>query len=237
MNASTENGAAPLKKRSRIILGAAVLVAMLAITSVVTVCMRDNTSTITDTSTHNVPTYKPQKEQTRQLVSIPYLIPMSPHIVNANIKNQILQNADLRTFIMAGWKVVYDYGYGHPTLSSELDAIYNTYDKNRVVCVCGMPATGYTITLAGCGLVGQVFLQTTSTSTANQYGNAFWYFVAASSFGFSDSASITLSSADVASGANRLSWHSNGAGGYRVGDTTGLNSDNSWQKIILLAPL
>ena len=74
-------------------------------------------------------------------------------------------------------------------------------------------------------------LGTSSEAVLNN--NAYWYRYPENSVGFSgSSASVELNQADVADGADRLSWHLEGSGGYRSGDAKGLNQDETWQKVV-----
>ena len=84
-------------------------------------------------------------------------------------------------------------------------------------------------------LTTDAFQATTSTNTAYLHNGAYWYFYPGYSMGFADVAAVNLNPADLSSAdcASRLSWHlDNGAGGYRAGCTTSLNTDPTWTKLI-----
>lgn len=83
--------------------------------------------------------------------------------------------------------------------------------------------------------------QTNSTTLAD---GAWWYWNdevsgGFGSVGFADTSFISQGQADTASGDLRMSWHTQGTGGftyggYRSGNNTGLNGNNTWQRYVLV---
>jgi len=62
----------------------------------------------------------------------------------------------------------------------------------------------------------------------------FWYWVPSYSVGFAESSSISENQADTNGASKRMSWHLiQPYGGWRCGNTKGLNSDGTWQKMVM----
>lgn len=131
---------------------------------------------------------------------------------------------------------VYWETYSDITLSEDILASgYSTEDYPYLCVGAYQSSVSSTATLMACGERGIADAATYSTSTAYFNNGAYWYRYAGYSFGFADSSAISLNSADTMSGAARLSWHLDGiSGGYRAGDTLGLNGDTSWYKRVIV---
>jgi hypothetical protein len=139
------------------------------------------------------------------------------------------------------WNVVYQGGYG------------SSFDYAGVL---GSIAPGSTVALASSSFSSSLtydlfaFTSTTVLNTITSRNttlfadDAYWY-RNSSSLGFADTSSISQNSADTvcrsdsACGDLRISWHAgnNGDsvnGGWRSGLNTNLNSNNVWQRYVLV---
>jgi hypothetical protein len=147
-----------------------------------------------------------------------------------------------------GWTVVYNTGYGSGAITEADIASWATAaGVGGYVFVGGTDILGNVI-LGATGLASEVLSQTFSNSTAVGYSssNLFWYNVdnnsqstPVGSFGFAPIAAVNLYEADTMdlSDPYRLSWHVDfGGGGYRLGSITGLNNNNNYKRVVLVAP-
>jgi hypothetical protein len=166
-------------------------------------------------------------------------------LVSCGVANAaIVSDYDKSTAAAAGWTVVYQGAYGNWfSYSSVLDSI----------------AAGSTVALASSSSDGAAtfdlfaatslaVLQTTTDHNATiQADDAYWY-RNTESVGFAPTSQIYQTSADVVGGGFgigdgqpgadlRLSWHGGATdvyGGWRSGTNTWLNSDQTWQRYVLV---
>lgn len=108
-----------------------------------------------------------------------------------------------------------------------------------MVVVAALYGTSATkVKIGGGGLAGNVFAETSSTSTANYFDSVYWYNFPGKSFGFVGSTySVYLNPADTyaTSDTTRLSWNlDNEMGGYRAGTALNLNSDSTYRKVVYI---
>jgi hypothetical protein len=79
-------------------------------------------------------------------------------------------------------------------------------------------------------------LTNTITNSPYYFNGVYWYFTSSYSIGYSSLNDIRQSSCDSNDGNSpdkKVCWHLGGIyGGFRCGSNTGLNSDDSFNKII-----
>jgi len=132
-----------------------------------------------------------------------------------------------------GWKVHYYHNYRHPTRDNK--HMWPPIKKGKVMFGCSRGTD--LLTLAAFARISVLRSIKVTRQTKLQYENgAYWYVSSGQSIGFTQYKAVSLNSADTHStNANlRLSWHFNQyAGGWRCGNTRGLNGDSSWKKYVM----
>jgi len=138
---------------------------------------------------------------------------------------------DQRTLLKSGWKVWSDTPYSHPTQKKDVQPT-----SGACVLWGAKRSSGYTtFTVAAIGRRKKI-----ENKELVEENGLWWYSSTKGgkqSCGFSDTKSLRLGSADTMPGNKRLSWHyTQRYGGYRAGDTKGLNSNNRWRKVVMYGP-
>jgi len=163
-----------------------------------------------------------------------YYLGGKPPVGKASLPSGVQRNMPRSK--LTGWVKYFDQAYNHKTKQADLTNGLPGGATHIMVCgsKAGNPAT---IMLCAAAKKADVLRKTGSTSSASgPYNGVYWYNYQGKSFGFSDSKAIQLSSADVRSGSGRLSWHMDqNAGGYRIGDTKGLNGHSGYRKQLYYA--
>ena len=155
----------------------------------------------------------------------------------------IISDYSKATAASEGWTIVHADGFG---TGFDLEAVLTGHAAGTEFAFASSTSAG----AATYDLFGSTFLnlldikgsgQTNSTTFAD---DAYWYWNdlvsgGFGSVGFADSSYITQGQADTASGDLRMSWHTMGTdgmtyGGWRSGSNTGLNSNNTWQRYVLV---
>ncbi len=148
----------------------------------------------------------------------------------------ILQNVNLAATTV-GWTECYRDLYGNNNLALA-NSITTACTKANIMLACRQTGSA-TLTLAANAPRTDVFFDTGANNNVVHNANGVgWYFNNNYSMGFAPlGAAVQRNSADVLAGATRLSWHTHNffGGGYRCGDTTGLNNSNAWERIVYQA--
>ena len=117
-------------------------------------------------------------------------------------------------------------------------------NKNSRLCVGGSDKTGTTLQLLACGNCF-VITNPTVTNIPVLENGVYWY-LTGNSFGYSPVYEIYQGSIDIidipgsiynkagTGGDKRLSWHTYGYGGWRLGRNFDLNNSNDYKKMIFL---
>jgi hypothetical protein len=138
---------------------------------------------------------------------------------------------------LTGWSLCYADTYDQ-NLNAQLSTIQANCTGTRIMLAC-RPHNSTTISLLAQGLRTDVFMDTGATNNqGHSDGQVRWYFDPSYSWGFaSPDEMLNLFECDENPGPDRLCWHtlSDGVGGYRCGDTTELNSDATWDRLIYQA--
>lgn len=101
--------------------------------------------------------------------------------------------------------------YAHGTKESDLDP-----GRGEFLFVGARKTGSDVMELAAMAKKTDALQPTSSKTEAHLANGVYWYPKDQNAFGFSPSADISLGSADTKEGNDRLSWHTNGSGGYRV---------------------
>lgn len=138
-----------------------------------------------------------------------------------------------------GWSIIYQGGYG---TTFDFNSLISGLDSNVLVALAGATSDGainfdvFAATTAG------ILNTITGTNVTISDNGAFWYHNDLS-VGFSDVSTISQGQADTFDTSNRaaLSWHTISGdnnttvhGGWRSGSNTGLNSNNTFQRYVLI---
>lgn len=167
----------------------------------------------------------------------PALVLASPAYANAPsyYPSGPQQNVSKQTLLDGGWNLCWSGGYGE---SDSLANIYASCTGDSILYAAGVTGSD-TYMLIAAGPRATVFAETGFNETIEANGT-YWYLNPSQSMGFAPNGTITQSSADVRDTSDplRMSWHTGwcGAdlicGGWRVGASTGLNSDNGYTRAI-----
>ena len=158
---------------------------------------------------------------------------VSPSQIIKNVQNDI----SLSYFTNSGFKIIYNFPYGHVSVSTEINSISKTCSASSVLCYgCYNRKQPNTLLTIACGNCNSVTTKTTLDKPHYENG-VYWYFTPQYSFGYSNIPSIQQGQADTIdqSSTKKVSWHLDlNAGGWRCGNNTWLNNDKSnFYKIIL----
>jgi hypothetical protein len=138
---------------------------------------------------------------------------------------------DQRTLLKSGWKVWSDKPYSHSTQKKDIQPT-----SGACILWGAKRSSGDTsFTIAAIGRRKKI-----ENKELVEENGLWWYSSTPrgkQSCGFSDVKSLRLGSADTQPGNKRLSWHyQQRYGGYRAGDTKGLNSNGKWRKVVMYGP-
>jgi hypothetical protein len=137
---------------------------------------------------------------------------------------------------LAGWSLCYQDTYNVAMFNS-LTSIQNSCNLPKIMLACKQTGAANYQLLAAAPRVDVFFNQGTTTSPVHNSNGVNWYFSTTYSWGFApQGAAISRTSCDTAAGVDHLCWHtSSGNGGYRCGNTTGLNASSGWQRFVFQA--
>ena len=135
---------------------------------------------------------------------------------------------------LSGWVKYFDQPYSQAT--KQADLTHGLPGGATHIMVCGTKVGASSPMLCAAASKADVLRKTSSTSSASgPYNGVYWYNYGGKSFGFSDSRSIRLGSADTNSGSGRLSWHiDQSQGGYRIGNAKSLYNINYRKQLYYL---
>jgi len=135
-----------------------------------------------------------------------------------------------------GFRLVYNYTYGHRTTSAEILSIRSQCTPLTIICVGGNRYDESFLRVVACANCLNVTTQTPLNRPQN-YGAAYWYYTENNSFGYAPDSTITQNSADTYDQSSnlRLSWHIDGrSGGWRLGNVINLNGDTNYYKKVYI---
>ncbi|MSP60179.1 MAG: hypothetical protein EXR72_07520 [Myxococcales bacterium] len=137
---------------------------------------------------------------------------------------------------LGGWSQCYIDQYANA--ATPIATILQKCTGSYLMLAC-RPTNAATLTIAAMAPRADVIFDTTNAGNTPHNANGVgWYFGTARSWGFAkEGDALALNSCDT-NNTNpelRLCWHTGGAninGGYRCGNTSGLNGSNAWDRII-----
>ncbi|KAH3763225.1 hypothetical protein Pelo_4927 [Pelomyxa schiedti] len=136
--------------------------------------------------------------------------------------------------ILQGWTLHYMQPYSHCTQPSNIDP-----GQGEWVLIASQLTGTDLLSLCAIGRREEVCHRTTSSTTAQLHRGTYWYFVEGKSFGFSPTARLHLSAADICDNDGpdrRLCWCLNGRGGWRSGRALrGVEQSTPWLKLVYWA--
>jgi hypothetical protein len=139
---------------------------------------------------------------------------------------------------LRGWSLCYSDTY-NVAIQAQLPNIQTACDGAKIMLACKPHANTTTISLLAWGNRSDVFFDTgAGANQGHTAGPVVWYYNGNFSWGFATAGdALNLNTCDTHPGTDRLCWHTSPPdGGYRCGDTTNLNSDASWDRLIYEAP-
>ncbi len=165
----------------------------------------------------------------------PVATPLGAEVAGSGV---IYVDQPLQRFLDGGWTVCLTNTYNVPISTATLTTACT---GNFVMLGCTDDDTDPTqLVVAAADTEATVFpaLDDGTGNTDHRAVNGVgWYFTDGRSVGFfREGDGVNRSSADTDDGAypeERLSWHTQGSGGYRCGATKALNSDPTWSRVVL----
>ena len=141
----------------------------------------------------------------------------------------VLKNVSLRQMMNDGFKIGMIELYSEPSVFDD----FQKFKEFRLVAVAARKKDDDNLILVGVGKGKKVFKETLSVNKTNFDNGCYWYYMKNKSLGFSNVDKIELECADTVDGEMRISWHLEGSGGYRIGNSKKLNKSAEYEKIIL----
>jgi hypothetical protein len=150
----------------------------------------------------------------------------------------VQSNVALSTVTSGGWTLCYAQAMGVSMGNSVLDELAACNATGKSVMLAGRATGSDTLLLLAQAPYADVIFNTgINTGTVHVANGAEWYYSDNYSWGFAGLGdTVYKGQCDVNAGAQRMCLHTvNDAGGYRIGDITGLNSSTAYEKLIFVA--
>jgi hypothetical protein len=131
-----------------------------------------------------------------------------------------------------GWTPCFTDKYA-ANLHAELPGLL-TACTGKYLMLAGRAVGSDTLSLLAAAPRDDVLFDTGHGNTTHQANGSEWYYSGDWSWGFANQGdAVERSNCDVLAGPLRLCWHTNdGSGGYRIGDTTGLNGSTAYERVV-----
>ena len=142
--------------------------------------------------------------------------------------------------MLAGWSECYRDKYGNS--GTLLANIQNGCPGSKLMLACSRTADPSTLVALAWAPRADVLFDTGQGNVPHDANGVSWYYNGSYSWGFAGLGDgLSRSSCDTANvnPQNRLCWHTGNNqinGGYRCGSTSGLNGDQTWDRIIYQFP-
>jgi hypothetical protein len=147
---------------------------------------------------------------------------------------------DLPMAQLTGWSQCYADHYDN--FNTSIGEILMSCSQQRLLLGCRQVGSNVLHVAANAGRDDVLFACGNQASCTHEANGAAWYFDANFSWGFARAGdAVQRFSCDVGNDdpSGRLCWHTGNDhinGGYRCGETLGLNGDPTWERVILQAP-
>jgi len=145
-------------------------------------------------------------------------------------------NVPVSTILSGGWTQCYAATFD-VFIGYSGENVLNQCHGDKLMMAGRATGSGLILLLAEADFADVTFNTGTGTSNTHTANGTNWYYAPDWSWGFvSAPQAVSLSQCDVLPGADRLCLHTvNDAGGYRIGDLTGLNSSPNYEKLFFVA--
>jgi len=165
----------------------------------------------------------------------PKPLPKPKKVAAPALPKGVQLNYNQLTLTKAGWKVWSDQPYRHGTQLRDIQP------SSGECIMWGSKRSSGTITLSVAAFGRRTAIKNKRRVWEN---GVYWYTNIngnSGSSGFAPNGRVSLNSADTdnSDGSKRLSWHvykGRKVGGYRSGNTKGLNSNGNWRKVVMYGP-
>jgi len=148
------------------------------------------------------------------------------------------QNVTLATITGGGWTQCYAATMNVFIGNNAQNALAGCQGQGDLLMMAGR-ATGSDVfqLLAAASFADVTFDTGTGSQNTHNANGSDWYFAPNWSWGFTGAGNgVSLNECDTLSGADRMCLHTvNGAGGYRIGNNTGLNGSQGFEKVLFVA--
>jgi cysteine-rich repeat protein len=153
----------------------------------------------------------------------------------------LYQNVGIDTDVpetsLFGWSECYRDTYADAGYA--LGSIFSQCDQANLMMGC-RPTGSTVFTLVAYGPRADVMFDTGAGNTMHVANGVGWYFNGSWSWGFAPPGdAINRNTCDVSPGSDHMCWHTFGDAidtGWRCGDAIWLNSDPTWERVILQSP-
>jgi PEP-CTERM motif len=142
------------------------------------------------------------------------------------------QNVSIATITTGGWTQCYDAPMSVSIGNSAQNVLATCTDQ--YIMMAGRQTGSNIFLVLAEGLLSDVTLDTgAGTSNTHLVNGSEWYFASNWSWGFTGAGeAVALNQCDVNGGADRMCLHTlTGVGGYRIGNTFGLNNSAAYEKV------
>ena len=143
-------------------------------------------------------------------------------------------NVPVATVLAGGWTVCYTATIGTPFGTDAATTLANCAGSQIILAGHQKGSDSYAV-LAAAPKADALTDTGANTSNTHTVNDSQWYNSDLWAFGFApQDGTVNLSSCDVSQGDDRLCVHTFSAvGGFRIGDNMNLNSDNTWEIVVL----
>jgi hypothetical protein len=167
----------------------------------------------------------------KQTNALPFLTGSGPGYYPSGVQLNVPETR----ITAGGWTICYDQPYSHQTTAADLTRCSSLGTFMLMGAKSSSGASN--LTLLAAGATTNALATTSSTNAAYLENGAYWYNYPGRSVGFAESSQVNLWYPDTfnwdSECTQRLSWFIDvGAGGWRAGCATGLNSNSAWRKLI-----
>lgn len=170
------------------------------------------------------------------LIGLASLVATSAHALYIPVGPQT--NVALSTVTSGGWTQCYAASMGS-AIGVNAQAVLSQCNGDLLMMAGRQTGSDTFLLLAQTTFADATLVTGANTSNTHLSNGSKWYYAPNWSWGFTDAGdSVSLNSCDISSGANSMCLHTlDWVGGYRIGNITGLNYSNSYEKVFFVADL
>lgn len=145
-------------------------------------------------------------------------------------------NFSIPALLSLGFQTTYNETYSNSTTAGYLNNTRINCNSTSILCAAGGAKNSDFLEVVACGNCYAI-VSRTSLNKPVYIGQAYWYMIPGTSFGFSPTSSINQTTADMYNLQDplRLSWVlDQGKGGMRLGNKTNLQTDTNYRKYLFI---